>query len=710
MYSHKSGAQKRKEKQAREEAVSKCARTLFEVGVKKIDTIDTNVEEQNILPSSSESDPSTSQSLVQDAQQEAESDVINAEPKDTEQQRDIGLIPDRPSRVQIEDFVRQGPQPMPSQIASDDKGNSFPYTVLKVQRPNGETGKRDWLVYSQRKRALFCFPCRLFIAGCTQQPKTPSNLASCGIGKQSSWKKLYNRIPEHEHTNYHKQCYLDWRQLEARLKEESGIDDQLQRSIQSEKSKWKLILKRILDVVLTLGERGLSFQGESSMIGDTNNGNFLGIIELLSRYDPILQDHVSKVREAQKDGKRLQAHYLSYASQNEFIQLCAEKVKDCILNERDQAKYYSIMVDATPDMSHTEQSTFILRYLTCDECGKYLIKERFLSFIDDSKKTGADISEMILKFLSDSHIPFEDCRGQGYDNGSNMSGEYNGVQSHLKRKNPLCLFSPCGCHSLNLCGSDAAACCKEVVTFFGMVQTVYNICSSSPKRWEILKSHIAASLHGLSGTRWTDRVASVRPFAHHLPGILASLKEISQLKSLTAKTKVDVAAAIKYVSSFECILMAAFWFKLLNSIDQRNQVIQAQSSTVDIEVKNIEDLETELQSLKKKWHLIYDETKVVAVAMNIDPVFRVTRKGKRKSFFDDSDSDDDKVSGEDSLIQTDEHRFKKEVFFKVIDTVCERLNKRYQAIFQINKLFGFLWSYLDMTDEVIVNDSKNFST
>ncbi|XP_064077661.1 uncharacterized protein LOC135195332 [Macrobrachium nipponense] len=357
MYSHKSGAQKRKEKQAREEAVSKCARTLFEVGVKKIDTIDTNVEEQNILPSSSESDPSTSQSLVQDAQQEAESDVINAEPKDTEQQRDIGLIPDRPSRVQIEDFVRQGPQPIPSQIASDDKGNSFPYTVLKVQRPNGETGKRDWLVMYTTAKNTFKF----------------------GFMWHSSWKKLYNRIPKHEHTNYHKQCYLDWRQLEARLKEESGIDDQLQRSIQSEKSKWKLILKRIFDVVLTLGERGLSFQGESSMIGDTNNGNFLGIIELLSRFDPILQDHVSKVREAQKDGKRLQAHYLSYSSQNEFIQLCAEKVKDCILNERDQAKYYSIMVDATPGMSHTEQSTFILRYLTCDECGKYLIQE--ISFI-----------------------------------------------------------------------------------------------------------------------------------------------------------------------------------------------------------------------------------------------------------------------------------------------------------------------------------------
>ena len=167
------------------------------------------------------------------------------------------------------------------------------------------------------------------------------------------------------------------------------------------------------------------------------------------------------------------------------------------------------------------------------------------------------------------------------------------------------------------------------------------------------------------------------------------LKEISHLKSLTAKTKVDMAATIKYVSSFERILMSAFWSKLLNSIDQRNQVIQAQSSIVDIGAKNIEDLQTELQFLRKKWHLIYNEAKVVAVAMNIDPVFPVTRKRKRKSFFDDSD--DDKVSGEDSLIQTDKHRFKEEVFFfKVIDTVCERLNKHYQTIFQINKLFGFL--------------------
>ena len=118
---------------------------------------------------------------------------------------------------------------------------------------------------------------------------------------------------------------------------------------------------------------------------------------------------------------------------------------------------------------------------------------------------------MILKTLQDQEIKFLTA-GQGYDNGSNMSGKYNGAQSHLLRQNKLCVFSPCACHSLNLVGQDSVEICAEAVTFFGVVQTVYNLFSSSPKRWEILTSKIECSLHELSSTRSTDRVSRVRPF------------------------------------------------------------------------------------------------------------------------------------------------------------------------------------------------------
>ena len=107
---------------------------------------------------------------------------------------------------------------------------------------------------------------------------------------------------------------------------------------------------------------------------------------------------------------------------------------------------------------------------------------------------------MILKTLNDCNIPFFDCRGQGYDNVRNMSGCYNGTQFHLKEENPLYLFSPCACHSLNLCGVDSACACNEAVTFFCMVQKIYNCFSSSPRRWEILTGHI-----GVYTTAWTFR-------------------------------------------------------------------------------------------------------------------------------------------------------------------------------------------------------------
>ena len=68
-----------------------------------------------------------------------------------------------------------------------------------------------------------------------------------------------------------------------------------------------------------------------------------------------------KVEESHKKGERLQVHYLSSESQNEFITECSDLVKQHVLGERQSAKYYAIIVDSTPDSSHAEQTTFLLR-------------------------------------------------------------------------------------------------------------------------------------------------------------------------------------------------------------------------------------------------------------------------------------------------------------------------------------------------------------
>ena len=330
---------------------------------------------------------------------------------------------------------------------------------------------RDWLVWSQLKQALYCFPCRLFWNDvcCNISTSSKSALASPdGWSAAGKWGKLYNRIPEHEKSNGHRGCYLAWRELERRLSSDRGVDNLLEASIETESVKWYNIMKRIIDVILFLGERGLAFRGSSQRIGDTSNGNFLGLIELLSHWDPLLKEHVLQVKESQVKGKRLQVHYLSADSQEELITECSNLLKQRILKDRQTAKYFAVIVDATPNSSHVEQTTFLVRYVI-QNASQFDIVERFLTFVDCNDKSGHEIAQMIVATLQEHDIPLSDCRAQAYDNGANMAGKYNGAKAKILEQCPEAIFSPCGCHTLNLCGNDAAECIPEAITYFGTV-------------------------------------------------------------------------------------------------------------------------------------------------------------------------------------------------------------------------------------------------
>ena len=199
--------------------------------------------------------------------------------------------------------------PASKQFPCDTDGKPFPCSILNVKKLNGELTPRRWLVFSAMKNALFCLPCRLF--SYTVQHPSQSTLASTsGWGTENKWRKLFHRLPEHEQSVAHKKCYISWRELERRIAADAGISDLLDKSILSEANKWKMLLTKILNVIVFLGERGLASRGTSQRIGDVHNGNFLGLLELLANYDPLLQEHVIKVKLSQQRNERLQAHYL----------------------------------------------------------------------------------------------------------------------------------------------------------------------------------------------------------------------------------------------------------------------------------------------------------------------------------------------------------------------------------------------------------------
>ena len=65
------------------------------------------------------------------------------------------------------------------------------------------------------------------------------------------------------------------------------------------------------------------------------------------------------------------------------------------------------------------------------------------------------MASILLNFMQEKSLDIGNCRGQSYDNASNMSGRYNGVQAIMKRECKNAAFIPCCNHSINLVGDQA---------------------------------------------------------------------------------------------------------------------------------------------------------------------------------------------------------------------------------------------------------------
>lgn len=322
---------------------------------------------------------------------------------------------------------------------------------------NGETINREYLVYSPSQGSLFCAPCKLFGGS--------SLFATSGF---NDWSHAGQRVAEHETSTSHRDCLL---KLKDRGNAMKTIDKRLISQHEQEVAYWRNVLKRVVSVVKKLASRGLAFRGDEEKFGSVTNGNFLMCIELIAEYDSFLADHIARFGNAGKGS----TSYLSAATYEELILLMGKSVSAKIDEEVISTKYFSIIVDSTPDVSHHDQLSIIVRYVNQDG----LSVERFLCFVKNPGHTGKKLSETILHTLAVHGLNIDNCRGQSYDNAANMSGIYSGLQARVKERNPLVFFIPCSAHSLNLVGSKAAGCCKIAVRFFQVVQNLYNFFADS---------------------------------------------------------------------------------------------------------------------------------------------------------------------------------------------------------------------------------------
>ena len=204
--------------------------------------------------------------------------------------------------------------------------------------------------------------------------------------------------------------------------------------------------------------------------------------------------------------------YLSNNSQNEYINLTGDKVRKLIAEEIVSAKLFAVVADTTPDKSHRDQISLVIRYVN----KRIDIKERLVKISEIKGKTGTEFAEKVLSMLEELHVQSGGIRFQCYDTTSSMSGKYNGAQAKLSeflgRSIPYIM---CMGHKTNLCVEHSLKELRMIEVFFTTLQNLYNFLTKSTSRFDIYIEKVEELQEGLimknqSVTRWIGRAKSIK--------------------------------------------------------------------------------------------------------------------------------------------------------------------------------------------------------
>ncbi|KYN06054.1 Zinc finger MYM-type protein 1, partial [Cyphomyrmex costatus] len=594
---------------------------------------------------------------------------------------DPGLWPTRNS--EMIDFIlrnplkQQDPRTMNFAISKRMYGSRSRCCTAQMffqKTPNGKMHQREWMSFSPSKGVVFCIPCKLF--------STSVNTFTEGF---NDWKNEA-RIAEHERSFNHRE---NTRKLVMRGNVLGKIDSKLHIQYMQECNYWRQVLSRIILAIKFLASRGLAFRGTDEKFGSLRNGNYMGVLELMARNDPFLQNHIDRLGNPGKGN----VSYFSKDICEEFIAMIYDDLLNKLILEVKASQYYAISVDSTPDISHSDQLTFIIRYV----CEKGKPTERFMQFIPIESHKATYIEQVIVQVLLDKSIDIMDCRGQSYDNASNMAGCYGGVQAKIIERNPLAIYVPCAAHSLNLVGQAAAECCLEATKFFMFVQHIYTFLSASTSRWAKIKSKVENQPgmllpKSLSNTRWSARAEACRALVNSWGSLRDALDDIVEDASEKPTTKAEAEGLLQQFGSLETAIMVVVWSDILERFDKTNKSLQRVNIDLTTVVQLYNALHTYIVSLRNRFD--HYEIQAKELSQCNDYARENQRRRRRTAKFDE-------VNDNDVILDT-KANMRVNTFLVILDRLAGELEKRSIVYKVVDTRFGFLTCLLFLTDAEII--------
>ena len=489
------------------------------------------------------------------------------------------------------------------------------------------------------------------------------------------WKHASSRLSDHEiPSKDHLDAVV---MLTHRLNEAGRLDVELAQQAEQVAKYWHSVLKRLVSVIKFACERNLALRGENETLGSAANGNYLGMIELIAQYDDFLKQHIQKHANLGSG----HANYLSSTICEELVQLMGRRVLDEIISRIKRSRYYSVILDSTPDEGHVDQLTLVFRFME-----HATPVERFVTFMPNQGHKAQEMFDGLMKFLHEHGLDLKNCRGQSYDNASAMSGRYNGLQAKVAERNKLAAWIPCAGHSLNLVGKAAAECCAAAISFFDFLECLYVFFTASTHRYEILTNALRSTDRPgpvcipkrVTTTRWSCRADATKALVQGYHEIRAALADIVDDPNEIPKVHSEASGLYDRMGTLETGIYSVFWNDILVRLNATSLKLQDPQLDLNAAVAMLKSLQNFIAA-KRGAFFSYEQQ---GADLSGTAEYVKVRHRRRNLRFDDG------LALEAEL--TPSQKFRGGNYIPVIDQFVASLSQRLSSYEEVCSRFGFL--------------------
>ncbi|XP_065668089.1 52 kDa repressor of the inhibitor of the protein kinase-like [Hydra vulgaris] len=214
--------------------------------------------------------------------------------------------------------------------------------------------------------------------------------------------------------------------------------------------------------------------------------------------------------------------------------------------------------------------SLVLRFVDSD----LNIREDFIQFIHCNEGVkGKDLLNVLLNCVSNLNLDIKNCRGQGYDGASSVSGYINGLSAQVLNINSKTLYTHCHSHRLNIsvCEScNVLLVCRENSQKFLEASILEREPQTHKKK-----------LKDICRTRWIERIDGLNTFLEHYLSIFHALCIMASPESSVNKdTQNKSSTFLNSIGTFQFVFTLVVTTRVFDFTIPVTRLLQ--SKTIDI--------------------------------------------------------------------------------------------------------------------------------